>query len=83
VEKGSFKITANILGHNFRASTAGASPLGTPLMSMIWHTIYIVLPLWRNNVYSQLIAHRAQHAAYLRSIAILENLLQLINSRSV
>ncbi|TBU42593.1 oxidoreductase [Dichomitus squalens] len=75
VEKGTFHITTDILGHIFRASTAGASPrqnfLGDILLSLIG---YIGIPIWRKTVDSQVIAYRAQHAEYLRSKGVPENL---------
>ncbi|KAH9844257.1 oxidoreductase [Rhodofomes roseus] len=66
VRNGDFHITYELLGHIFRASTAGSSPRNSYLTDIFYGLIgYVGLPIWRRSVDSTVRGHRPEHEEYL------------------
>ncbi|KAF9239154.1 hypothetical protein BU15DRAFT_46990 [Melanogaster broomeanus] len=67
VERGDFHITADWITNLLGASTRGSAPRGNWVIdSMLDIVAWVVVPILRRSVDNQVIAHRAEHAAYLQ-----------------
>ncbi|KAH9951636.1 oxidoreductase [Amylocystis lapponica] len=66
VQKGHFHISCDFITDTFRASTAGSSPRNNTFVDMVYGVIgFIVLPIWRWTVDSEVRRHRKEHEQYL------------------
>ncbi|KAF9233101.1 hypothetical protein BU15DRAFT_54336 [Melanogaster broomeanus] len=75
VERGDFHITADLITSLFKASTRGNAPRGNWVIDSVLDIVALIgIPIWRRSVDNQVIAHRAEHAAYLQKKGSLRTL---------
>jgi len=68
VRNGEAHISGDLLTSIFRGSTRGGAPYTNTFMTVIYDIIALIgVPIWRRGTDAKIRAHKAEHAAYLKT----------------